>query len=160
MNAQLLDQLTQAVTYRELQKALKSAKNAGFEVSCKLNASKENLQVARNTLVAKMNQVDEEKEITSDDLIAKIEREIIQIEADREKAESLWVPAINPDGENLKLGNYAHLYGTTQFELLMKIAVNEASQQIDLYRSFYKRQVELGLIDHDPGLDGDWIIPA
>ena len=55
MNAQLLDQLTQAISYRQLQTALKSAKNSGHQIACKLNATKEDLQVARNTLVAKLN---------------------------------------------------------------------------------------------------------
>ena len=46
MNAQLLDRLTQAATYRELQAALKSAIAQGYKIHCKLNAKKEDLIVA------------------------------------------------------------------------------------------------------------------
>jgi len=56
MNAQLLDQLTQAATYRELQAALKSAIAQGYKSHCKLNAKKEDLAIARNTLVWQINQ--------------------------------------------------------------------------------------------------------
>lgn len=55
MNAQL-DQLTQAITYHELQSALKDAIAQGYEIHCKLNAKKEDLIVARNTLVSQINQ--------------------------------------------------------------------------------------------------------
>lgn len=56
MNAQqILDQLTQAQTYRDLQVALKAAKAEGYEIGCKLNASKESLEEARNTLVAEIS---------------------------------------------------------------------------------------------------------
>ena len=56
MNAQLLDRLTQAATYRELQAALKSAIAQGYKIHCKLNAKKEDLAIARNTLVSQINQ--------------------------------------------------------------------------------------------------------
>ena len=72
MNAQLLDQLTQAISYRELQAALKSAKNSGYQISCKLNATKEDLQVARNTLVAKLNaEISDQK--WEDEILASME---------------------------------------------------------------------------------------
>ena len=65
MNAQLLDELTQASTYRELQKALKAAKHAGFEIGCKLNANTATLSVARNTLVAEISQDIDGAEVAS-----------------------------------------------------------------------------------------------
>lgn len=56
MNAQqLLNQLTQAQTYRDLQSGLKAAKTEGYEIGCKLNANKETLEVARNTLVMEIS---------------------------------------------------------------------------------------------------------
>ena len=57
----MLDQLTQASTYRELQAALKAAKAEGYEIGCKLNAKKEVLEAARNTLVAQINQATKEE---------------------------------------------------------------------------------------------------
>lgn len=68
--------------------------------------------------------------------------------------EALWMPAVNEDGEQFKLGNYSDLYGTEQWQMLMKLAVNDCVEQNNLYRDFYSRAIELGLIDRDPGFDG------
>lgn len=132
----LLNQLTQASTYRELQAALKAAKAEGYEISCKLNAKKEVLEAARNTLVAQINQ-EAKKEATA-----------------QPTATELWMPPVNEDGEQFKLGHYTHLYGTAQYELLQKLAVQDSCGQINLYRSFYARAIELGMMDRDPGFDG------
>jgi hypothetical protein len=129
----LLNQLTQAQTYRELQQALKAAKAEGYEISCKLNAKKETLEAARNTLVEQINQAIRETQPATTEL---------------------WMPAINPDGEQFKLGDYVHLYGAKQYELLQSIAVAQAVEQNSLYRSLYTRAVELGIMDRDPGFSG------
>lgn len=63
MNAQLLDRLTQAITYQELQSALKTAIAEGYKIHCKLNASKENLAAACNTLIDEINQEIFEKSV-------------------------------------------------------------------------------------------------
>lgn len=136
----LLNQLTQASTYRELQAALKAARTEGYEIPCKLNAKAEVLQAARNTLVAQINQAirEEAEELPT-------------------ATETLWLPEVNEDGEQFKLGDYAYLSGTAQYDLLQRLAVQDSCEQINLYRSFYARAVELGMLDRDPGFDGGTI---
>ena len=141
----LLNQLTQASTYRELQAALKAAKAEGYEIPCKLTAKTEVLQAARNTIVAQINQA------------AKLEAEEAAAAIEIAATESLWMPPVNEDGEVLKLGDYTHLYGTEQYELLQRLAIQDSCEQINLYRSFYARAVELGMMDRDPGFDGGTI---
>lgn len=140
----MLDQLTQASTYRELQAVLKAAKAEGYEIPCKLNAKKEVLEAARNTLVAQINQA------------AKLEAQEAAA-ATEPAATELWIPAVNQDGEQFKLGHYTHLAGTAQYELLQQIAVQDCCEDNNLYRSFYARAIELGMMDRDPGFDGGTI---
>lgn len=69
----------------------------------------------------------------------------------------LFIPAINEDGDQFKLGDYIHLYGTPQYKLLEKLAIQGCCEQNNLYRSFFNRAIELGMIDRDPGFDGGLI---
>lgn len=71
--------------------------------------------------------------------------------------QDLFIPAINKDGDQFKIGDYVHLYGTLQYKLLEKFVVQDCCEQINLYRSFFNRAIELGMIDRDLGFDGGLI---
>ena len=162
MNAQLLDRLTQAATYRELQAALKSAIAQGYKIHCKLNAKKEDLAIARNTLVSQINQKAAEESV-------QVKKPLTEAGTDVKKKESTASIAsikefnayIGRDIEDALLAGDSIEALDYQIDLLQDmnfhreaealrrkrdmVAVLNHTEQSALHRSLRKRIAELGL---------------
>lgn len=145
MIAQLLDQLTQASAYRELQQALEAAKNAGFEITCKLNAKKEDLMVARNTLVPKLTaEIDDQK--WEADILASMEIKPVMSDSEERLIDSIIAEfEIKPFDEGL--------YKTTKAILIEAQAPLElAEQAAKVIASDDPRLNNLGRTKHDQAI--------
>lgn len=103
-------------------------------------------------------QGDKRKKQTWIDAIDQKRQEMSAEQASETQEAQYFVPSIDEDGEEFKLSDYSHLYGTTQYQLIQKIAVAQTCEHINFYRDFYARAVNLGMVDRDPGLDGDTIV--